>query len=64
MKQLSAAAIAAILAYTADAAPAPVPQGVTANLPASGVAPPGCKPTFPGVFGMTVVPIKGKSKRK
>ena len=57
-------ALAAVLASTAHASPFPVPGGVTENIPASGTPPPGCKPAYPGQFGITVVRINGNSKRR
>ena len=60
MKNLAAAL--AVLAATAEASP--FPQGVTARLPAHGQTPAGCHASHDGVFGMTVVPVKGKAKRR
>ena len=57
-------ALAAYLAATANGNPLPVPQGVTARLPANGATPAGCKLSYGGQFGITVVRTNGLLKRE
>ena len=55
----------ACLAATAYAAPAPAPapQGVPESIAPAGAPPAGCEPSYPGTFGITVVPVSAPAKR-
>lgn len=51
-------------AVAVQASPMPVPGGVTSAIAPTGSAPPGCKPTYAGTFGIAVMNVSTKAKAK
>ena len=54
----------ALAALAATVLANPVPQAITADITPTAAAPPGCSPTFPGTFVITITNVTTTSGKR